>query len=57
MMIGTWKQYEAADKAKAALEVFKGEETIVQIAEEIKIHESHILRKVWTPRCSSTQRG
>jgi len=41
-MIGMRKQYEAAFKAKVALEALKGEKTIAQIASEFDIHPNQI---------------
>ena len=42
MMIGMRKQYEAAFKAKVALEALKGEKTIAQIASESGVHPNQI---------------
>jgi putative transposase len=42
MMIGMRKQYEAAFKARVALEALKGEKTIAQIASESGVHPSQI---------------
>jgi putative transposase len=36
------RQYEAAFKAKVALEAVKGEKTIAQIASEFKVHPNQI---------------
>jgi transposase-like protein len=36
------KQYEAAFKAKVALEAVKGEKTIAQIATEFEVHPNQI---------------
>jgi putative transposase len=36
------KQYEAAFKAKVALEAVKGEKTIAQIATEFEVHSNQI---------------
>jgi len=36
------KQYEAAFKAKVALEAIKGEKTIAQIATEFEVHPNQI---------------
>ena len=37
-MLGMRKQYEAAFKAKVALEAFKGEKSIAQIASGYSVH-------------------
>jgi transposase-like protein len=42
MMIGMRKQYEAAFKAKVALEAIKGEKTIAQLAGEFGVHPNQI---------------
>ena len=41
-MKGMRKQYEAAFKAKVALEALKGEKTIAQIASETGVHPNQI---------------
>jgi len=41
-MIGMRKQYEAAFKAKVALEALKGEKTIAQIASESGVHPNQV---------------
>jgi transposase len=41
-MIGMRKQYEAAFKAKVALEALKGEKTIAQVASESGVHPNQI---------------
>jgi len=43
-MVNMRKQYDAAFKAKIALEAVKGEKTIAQIAGECGIHPNHIQR-------------
>ena len=43
-MVYMRKQYEAAFKAKVALEAVKGEKTIAQIAGEFGIHPNQIQR-------------
>jgi transposase len=42
MMNGMRKQYEAAFKARVALEALKGEKTIAQIASETGVHPNQI---------------
>jgi len=41
-MVSMRRQYEAAFKAKVALEAVKGEKTIAQIASEFKVHPNQI---------------
>jgi transposase len=43
-MVNMRKQYDAAFKAKVALEAVKGEKTIAQIAGEFGIHPNQIQR-------------
>jgi transposase-like protein len=43
-MVSMRKQYDAAFKAKVALEAVKGEKTIAQIAGEFGIHPNQIQR-------------
>ena len=45
MLLGMRKTYEAAFKAKVALEAVKGEKTITQIASEFKVHPNQI--RLW----------
>jgi putative transposase len=44
-MLGMRKQYEAAFKAKVALEALKGEKTIAHIASEFSVHPNQI--RLW----------
>jgi len=45
MLLGMRKTYDAAFKAKVALEAVKGEKTITQIASEFKVHPNQI--RLW----------
>ena len=36
------KQYEAASKAKVALEAVKGEKTIAQVASQYRVHPNQV---------------
>lgn len=42
MISGMRKQYEAAFKARVALEALKGEKTIAQLASETGVHPKQI---------------
>ena len=47
-MVSMRKQYEAAFKARVALEAVKGEKTIAQLASEFKVHPNQI--RQWRQR-------
>jgi transposase len=54
-MVNMRKQYEAAFKAKVALEAVKGERTMAQLAGEFGIHANQIQR--WRKQLLEMSRG